>query len=953
MSSDLGRLLISVPHLIPERHPLETQYRLLHRLHDCFARGWRDPELLYLGGRFATALGLERTARRFLGPLAVALHNGNTPTAPFFPVALLLIHVMEEGERREAARKALYFLAGESPMLTNILRRTGNDPGSKLPRRSPKRVLRDIERNKDKAGRRIAEVFLPAARNRKTEDEAALLIQLAERAKEKYHEGHLEEARHTLEEMLLIEGNQPGVLRNLVSVCEKSGDESSAARYRRRTVEALLYRVVAGDAAEEARLELLEFYSDEAGKADHEMGRLRASGELFEHPDLLMRWTEAHGALVWLDAILRPDSATKGHLALRHPWMRRFHPRFAGTMGTVTGVPARWHGRGQSTLPFDPARRLLIGALQLTMQPRSRMRERQRWYAALDCLTELAAHLPIRPIFDEARSLLEKGRTDPAPFRTSLSRVFRPSLARLCGRSIENADWEGLIERLDSPYVFEKLDPSLRLVLALALARQSEYGRAFDLACRTVRTLTPEDLDEQERLRALWQAILRRSIHLAALQSPEEGVPRLRAQLQRIANIEPSRTFRDEGLNLLDREQAAINERMLVTQTVTDCYRMASEGRIGTLEERLDKFPARSVELMALRDRLLPVIVQARQTRELKTRFEGLTREVDTHMRSGQFDSARRVANTLTVHDERTKALRRALLERIDAAEEKAVVRQRVDAAAAHVEKLIAEGRFGEAREKAGELVDGPAALDAEREALFARIDDAEQDAALRKQIAGVRQEVEELARMGEPDEARFLVDELPDEPGRMAAAKAELFKLIREIDEAIRLEARFSQIEGLIGKLCSEGRHEEARVHVRNLPDASEDHTRRKRRMLQRIEDAEENTTAGGEARRIVEATRALMSRGQFMPAMQMLSNMPPSPPENREMRKRLMAEIKQEEIAWQRAEEENDRLVQQLISKGIDVGQVAKIARQKDVNPNNPREYNRLLRRLVEKAD
>ena len=44
-------------HLVAERHDVLVRGRLLARLTDSLGRGIQDPELLYLGARFAVSMG--------------------------------------------------------------------------------------------------------------------------------------------------------------------------------------------------------------------------------------------------------------------------------------------------------------------------------------------------------------------------------------------------------------------------------------------------------------------------------------------------------------------------------------------------------------------------------------------------------------------------------------------------------------------------------------------------------------------------------------------------------------------------------------------------------------------------------------------------------------------------------------------------------------------------------
>jgi hypothetical protein len=123
-------------HLVAERFELHDRHRLLARLAECLARGLQDPELLYLGGRYAASLGLNALACRFLDPLSTLLHEDGRPAPAFFPVGLLYLGVVEPA-KREIVLEELRQLAAASPHLTRILHLVGGDAQGRLLAGSP------------------------------------------------------------------------------------------------------------------------------------------------------------------------------------------------------------------------------------------------------------------------------------------------------------------------------------------------------------------------------------------------------------------------------------------------------------------------------------------------------------------------------------------------------------------------------------------------------------------------------------------------------------------------------------------------------------------------------------------------------------------------------------------------------------------------------------------------
>ena len=93
-------------HLIGETDDPQVRYQLLLRLRDDLDRGDRDPELLYLGARYAASLAMKQEARHFLDALDTVFDG---PIAP----ASALRAVVDEAKPGELPATAVKRARGQ------------------------------------------------------------------------------------------------------------------------------------------------------------------------------------------------------------------------------------------------------------------------------------------------------------------------------------------------------------------------------------------------------------------------------------------------------------------------------------------------------------------------------------------------------------------------------------------------------------------------------------------------------------------------------------------------------------------------------------------------------------------------------------------------------------------------------------------------------------------------
>ncbi|MDQ3917058.1 MAG: hypothetical protein M3348_01030, partial [Acidobacteriota bacterium] len=508
-----------LPHAIAESYDAQTQLRLLNRLRQALAQGLRDPELLYLGGRYSAAFNLKDEACRFLDPLSEMLHDGEKPAPAFFPVGLLYLQVLSpDNAGRASILEKLQRLARGSAKLDSALRLFLDERAEECPKDSPQRILMSLKLDELPS-------LGPTTDRTKADDPFALvgkIQQLARRAAEAYNTNKLTEARAALEAILLLDGDQPEALRNLVTITSEQQDVEAYERYWRRYVKLLLWRIMRDDEARAAREDLLRFYTKVATVTDREFVDSSAkTSESLKRPGLLSHWLEAHAALVWLQAAHAPDqflSSSNGHAgktggyrAVTKFWYRVFYPEFYPFLdlgGESTSEGREPLAPPRTNLRFDPTLNLL-----------TRFAEWAQFYFYLDdkydayaeTLTALAgvvARLPVRPYVLQLKTKFETDELKPRSFRRSFQDACSFPFYLKRNQLRDADDWEGIIELFGDEELIPNLAPSNRLFLAYALCKIEREEEGLEVACATLPEMLPEEFDEQSGTADLFHAVI-------------------------------------------------------------------------------------------------------------------------------------------------------------------------------------------------------------------------------------------------------------------------------------------------------------------------------------------------------------------------------------------------------------------------------------------------------------
>lgn len=622
----------------PERFEAALRRSLLDRLLACHANGYRDHELLYLGARYALSLGQLRTAANFLSQLHTLLVGETEVGQAYLPVGVLLLETLEhlpEAERTglgltpAQVREALERLSVSFPGLADYLWLTaprnagsGGAAGRSVlgvMEHQSLRLLHDLRSSQGQAG------------------VASQLADLAGEASRAYRQGEQGAARLALEKMLLLHGDQPAVLRNLVTLTAEQKDGPAHDRYWRRLVKTLLWRMTRGDEGE-AWQALKSFYYRVASITDRECAtKAESKAEVLRRTGFVHRWLEAHAALVWLESGgksrrdlqtgLRADeleAGQKGNLSLLPFWLRTFYPEYLPYVETgenqrpATTPPSQ---EAVCALPNDPAAKLVqrflewgeigFGLSDAGTNPQ---------LEAVGAMAGFVARLQPHRYLQEGREAFSQGKNQEEKIAALVGQYCHRALHYKLQEFLDAERWADLAEFFGEPDLLANLGATLRMFVAFAHLRLERTGEAFNVACQALPAFTVPELDENSSACGIWRSVLTAKINsLFNKNNPPAAIPALTELGDVLADIEVPEPVMDFQQTLLDQVDEALESLRLhqqIDQAVNQSKTLVAEGRFVEACNVIRALPDHPDDVRKLKQSLLDQINQVeRETR--------------------------------------------------------------------------------------------------------------------------------------------------------------------------------------------------------------------------------------------------------------------------------------------------------------------------------------------------
>ena len=144
---------------------------------------------------------------------------------------------------------------------------------------------------------------------------------------------------------------------------------------------------------------------------------------------------------------------------------------------------------------------------------------------------------------------------------------------------------------------------------------------------------------------------------------------------------------------------------------------------------------------------------------------------------------------------------------------------ERVEEAQQELKRRLANGDIEGARRIVEELADDPM-LDGVRKAWLEQLDEAEKSLGISRDLEGVVERVKEAVEQGDFAGARAAVDQLPSGHREVRAFRRSVLKQIAEAEYGARINVRIEEAIERSKDLVGEGRIDEARAVIQALPD-------------------------------------------------------------------------------------------------------------------------------------
>ena len=895
--------------LSPERHAIYVRRLLLSHMLAHLENGYRDPELLYLGGRFALSMGMYNTAEAFLKELDTMMCPDGNPCQAYAPVGLLmaetLCNIKQQGMRisthdLKSVRSRLEQLSLEVQGLPDMLAAWNTivayreNPKGPIPEavisQGLQQLLHDTSKTESHfmiesqwqtispstpvgSHNSIIPVVSPDFKKAfqvfsKAVSHATKKISIfSQAAAQAYEMKALMISRLLLEKILLMNGDHPEVLRNLITLTSEQRDEEAYQRYWKRYVKCLFWRIICRDGTSSAWDELEIFYRRVSNVAERECNKpANEIKTIIERPGFLQAWLEANGALIWLRSVKslqyvhqnspsprQIEQGQQGTLSLMRFWFQIFYPEFLSYLSL--GQPEQPADEDQNrNLPLpashihylagdDPACLMVKRFLQWSEFSFGLSHPPEPAHAAA---VTAAAGLVVR--IPEYRYMRDIGAFCKKELREGnhlIGQQIKDACSLAMGLKLkelmDEKNWQGMITLYGEPDIEGRLSHNLRMFAAFAYCQCEMAQKGFDIACRALPEFTEKDIEEKSDARQIWMQVIQSNV-----ESQTKGV---------------------------DSNTAGVG--------------------IQDLQDR--------IRFLSLPEHLIP------------------------------FQST--------------------LCELLENAYTQTAMKSRLDKAIEKSKEYVNAERFDQAREIIGELPNAPPAVKEIKEKLLDQINDAERHILFRRRIETAIQKSKDLVESGDFAAARRVIRDLPDSSEDITQLKSNLLGQIDQAAEQANLRVHIDTAIEESKRMVGNGNFDAARRAIRSLPDRPEDLKQLKSNLLGQIDEAAENATMKARIDAIIEDSKRLIGKSDYNGARRAVRNLPDRPAEVAQLKQSLLGQIDQVERDMKTAIDKATALLTKFQRKGVDMEAVSRIARDNDIDISNPMQLYSLLKAIDER--
>ena len=906
-------------YIYPEIFEISVRKEILLGLRRNLDEGHKDPAFLYLGGRFACSLALENETQKWVktyGDYYGKDHVG------YFPFGILLLHVLKKDEEKKEMFTHLNKLVESSnPRMKVLLNDFASFVMELNEETNVSSEIYQLNKEIDKQANDLFELIqlpdnlLKFKKDDKTDLTSLELKEmikdlnifqqlqfLSKHASEAYEANNTNSARLILEQMLLINGDQPDVLRNLITITSDQMDVEAHERYWKRYIRLLLWRILNNNNKESAIKDLFLFYSKVAGIIEGICNKEQELPKYLIKIGFLSKWLEANSALVWLTSAFEvnthktPDDLTISlNNRFTHFWIQVFYPEFGKYFNKKEYLSCSFFTlptyKIKYGLTHDPAYIILKRFLEwskynygLPIDPNTHQLDPKALQIdTLAALAGLVCKIPLRYYLKHLSEevVFEKDIAANESINNWISECCKMPFGlkvNTCFLSNE-VDWKAIIAYFGDVEIKNRIkDKYILFYIARAYLEEKDsynfYGSVEDLL-RMIKH--DEKLGDQlytdliEGMIGYWLSIFQNDdvsdnelhdeefdeevvLHLKHISGEEyhnlDMGGRKAAQLSYFlsnrklkSNDNELKSFIEKIVKMIKETIENLKYKKIIDDILENIKTCFEKGELEKAKEEILKLP----DLAQLEDLKTNYLRQVDEALKQKTINDLINRKMENvkkYFQSGDLIKAREEINSLPNEPEDIKELKTNYLRQVDEALKQKAINDLINKKMENVKKYFQSGDFKKAREEINSLPNEPKDIKELKTNYLRQVDEALKQKAINDLINRKMENVKKYFQSGDLIKAREEINSLPNEPEDIKELKANLLKQIKEQEniqkESVSINKLIESVLSEVKECSQNGDYAGAKKAIQKLPDSPSEIFKLKNDYLDQIKSAE-----------------------------------------------------------------------------------------------------------------
>jgi len=841
----------------PELYDINVRRGVLLNLRERLDEGFKDPAFLYLGGRYASSLGLKKETSLWVKKYS-DLYKENQ--IGYFPFGILMLNVLEPGKDKEELFKQLQELIRNEPkqykdlLYSSVSLEQGLNGGQNKASTGFELLNEEFE---DMVTRLFNTIKLPEQLVEKEAEENWTLANiqkkneklnkfqqlqfLSQLATDTFENNKASVAGMALEQMLMIDEDQPDVIRNLLTIASEQKDIEAYERYWRRYVQLLLWRILCENNKESAYKDLFLFYANISGVLESICNHKDSPilDYLSKH-GFLSRWLEANAALVWLSSKFNSnlndksnlsntelEKGLKGNLEIMEYWMKAFYPAFSKYLRTPEFDWKSFQYLPSYSIKYslthDPAFAILLRFLEwgkfrfgIPDEPSPAQSDTLAAFAGIVCRIPYRPYLALLSDELEDKDILANNTIAEwissncsFPFYTKLNRCFA-----------DEVSWAEITGYFGDPAIRKHIkDNSVIYYVALAYFQEKDIYNSYLVISELISCISIEDKQGENKYTELIESLNHGLLSLF-IEEDQKALELLgeKVGITYVPYLSKKGDFNSQIKN--------DNKKAELLSAITN-----------EIEFSNNKLPM--LAFVKGFNKTITEVIENVKHRNFITQIQENTR---SHFENGDLEAAKEEILKLPDTTDQLKETRNEYLKQVEEARFQREKQKRIDDTIENIREYVKAFEFERARTEVRSLPDSPKDMKDLKERFFTQIDEAESHNQLNEIVEWVQKEI----NRSDYRAALRRINELPDHPQQTKEVKDKLYRQVKDLESQHNESKHMNDmVESALSKFktCAEnGDFAGAKEAINTLPDSPNQVRELKNNYLKQIEDAEKD---------------------------------------------------------------------------------------------------------------